>query len=398
VNTQKQIMIIVGLVFLSIIATGAYWMWDPTRAENATEHQLETTVWRGAFLFSQNCRTCHGDAGEGGVASNRLREAPALNRPDLQGIDPDTGEVDEQAKDRQFDLIFNTINCGRVGKAMPTWGQAQGGVLNDEQIRQLTTMITEGTGWEDAVEFAIEGFPQGEVHGDAEVPFELEEAVAVDADTIVLSGDLSGLVVNDRIQIEDELTVITAIEAESGEITVERGFGNTSPADHEAGAELLKPPVPPDPAPITEAACGQTAGAAEPTATPAPPSATLAITSQANLFSLAQMNALPGVPLTLTHDNQDDGVQHNWELFANEEAVAAGEDAIAATEIESGPVVQTLNFGPLDEGEYYYQCAIHPGTMFGTLIAAAADAAPPAEDAAAPTTDGAATPEATPVP
>ena len=172
-NTQKQIIIIVGLIFLSIIATGAYWMWDPDRAENAEDHQLETTVWRGAFLFSQNCRTCHGDAGEGGLQGNRLREAPALNRPDLQGIDPETGEVDEQSKDRAFDLIFNTINCGRVGRAMPTWGQAQGGTLNDEQIRQLTTMIVEGTGWEDAKEFALEGFPPGDVHGDAEVPFAL---------------------------------------------------------------------------------------------------------------------------------------------------------------------------------------------------------------------------------
>jgi plastocyanin len=235
------------------------------------------------------------------------------------------------------------------------------------------------------------------------VPFELAEPVALDDSTIVLSGDLSVIVANDRIQIEDELVLVTAVDEETGELTVERGFGNTAPAEHEAGAELLKPPTPPDPAPITEQACGQTAGAAEPTATPAPPSATLAISSQANLFSLAQMNALPGVPLTLTHDNQDDGVQHNWELFASEEAVAAGEDAIAATEIEAGPVTQTLEFGPLDEGEYYYQCAIHPGTMFGTLIAAAAGAAPadggavPADGGGAPV-EGEATPEATPVP
>src|SRR5262245_2565863 len=205
-------MVMVGLIFVSILATGAYWMWDPDRAENAENHQQETTIWRGAFLFSQNCRTCHGDAGEGGLQSNRLRQAPALNRPDLQGIDPDTGEVSKQSKDRAYDLVFNTITCGRVGRSMPTWGQAQGGTLNDEQIRQLTVMITEGTGWEDAKEFALEGFPPGNIHGDADVTFALAEPVTVDADTIVLSGDLSGLVVNDRVQIENELVVITAIE------------------------------------------------------------------------------------------------------------------------------------------------------------------------------------------
>ena len=49
---------------------------------------------------------------------------------------------------------------------MPTWGQSQGGTLNDEQIRQLATLITEGasfvedpdrTGWDLADEFAIHG-------------------------------------------------------------------------------------------------------------------------------------------------------------------------------------------------------------------------------------------------
>ena len=85
-NTSKQINIMILLVFLSVFATGAYTLWDQTRAEEAEGEQLEKTIWRGAWLFSQNCRTCHGDAGEGGQASNRLRIAPALNRPDLQGM------------------------------------------------------------------------------------------------------------------------------------------------------------------------------------------------------------------------------------------------------------------------------------------------------------------------
>jgi hypothetical protein len=77
---------------------------------------------------------CHGDSGEGGSASNRLKVAPAINRNDLMGIDPKTGLVSETDKAQQFKFIVNTITCGRIGKAMPTWGQSQGGTLNDEQI------------------------------------------------------------------------------------------------------------------------------------------------------------------------------------------------------------------------------------------------------------------------
>src|SRR3954451_20928864 len=40
-------------------------------------------------------------------------------------------------------LITNTVTCGRVGTPMPPWGQSQGGPLSDEQIRQITVMITQ---------------------------------------------------------------------------------------------------------------------------------------------------------------------------------------------------------------------------------------------------------------
>ena len=50
--------------------------------------------------------------------------------------------MSDAAKKTAYKLVFNTINCGRVGKAMPTWGQSQGGVLNDEQMRQLAIFIT----------------------------------------------------------------------------------------------------------------------------------------------------------------------------------------------------------------------------------------------------------------
>lgn len=392
-NTSKQINIIVALIFASLIATGAYWMWDPDRADDAEARQLETTIERGAFLFSQNCRICHGDSGEGGAAANRLRAAPALNRPDLQGVDATSGAVSAQLKKQQYRLVFNTITCGRVGTAMPTWGQTQGGTLSDEQLRQLAVFITEGTGWEHAKEFAIEGFPDGEVHGDAEVPFTLAEPIAA-SDTDVVLSDASTLVAGERLQFDNELMLIQAVGADKTTVTVERGLGSTSPADHALDAEILKPPVPLEPVATVQAACGQSAKAGGgATATPEPSTAELTIESAAgNVYNKTELYALPGVPLTLTHTNTDNGVSHNWELYASQDAALNGDTPIVTSDIEAGPASQVINFGPLDAGEYYFQCLVHPGTMFGILYAQESPAADGAAAAETPApADGAAT-------
>ena len=259
-NTSKQINIMVALVFLSVLATGAYTMWDPDRTADARKGELHRTIERGAFLFSQNCVVCHGDSGEGGSASNRLKVAPAINRPDLQGIDPKTGLVSETDKAQQFKFIVNTITCGRIGKAMPTWGQSQGGTLNDEQIRQLATMITEGTGWEMSKEFAIEGDHEFHYTGYASAGIKLTQALDASSTTVFLS-DVSVLGKGLRIAVplpgEDpaeegtpkvELMLITENpNKDQKSVVVERGLGTTSPVAHDAGAAAWLPPVPPDP-------------------------------------------------------------------------------------------------------------------------------------------------------
>jgi hypothetical protein len=67
-----------------------------------------------------------------------------------------------------------------------------------------------------------------------------------------------------------------------------------------------------------------------------------------------------------------------------------GEDAdaprLAGTEIENGVVTQSLEFGTLDPGAYYYNCEVHPGQMEGTLTSYAPGTGPgtagtPAADA-----------------
>jgi mono/diheme cytochrome c family protein len=429
-NTSKQINIMILLVFLSVFVTGGYTLWDSSRADEAEGEQLERTVWRGAWLFSQNCRTCHGDAGEGGQASNRLRVAPALNRPDLQGMIEDSEgnlvrDPNEYATD--FKFVYYTITCGRVGKVMPAWGVSQGGPLNEEQIKQLTTLILEGArsfeelkgedegeeggetgaaaeaepadGWEQALDFARHGEPAYHEEGDDRNELALAQPLEEGDTEIVFNHvTIEGAPVfgaQDRLAILDEdgevaeIVTVTEVDEETNTATVERGVGSTEPGTFEAGTEVLNQPAVTQ-GEIVERSCGQTAGAATNDEF-GDPTTQLTIVASGIAWNTSALSAVANAPLTITVDNQDDGTPHNWRLFGNPDGDG---DPIAGTEIENGPVTQTLNFGPLDPGDYYYDCEVHP-QMFGTLRASVPGAETPAAGA---TPETATTPEAAATP
>ena len=379
-NTSKQINVMVLLVFASVIATAAYTLWDPSRASRAEDRQLERTIDRGAYLFAQNCRACHGDTGEGGPASNRLAQAFPLDRFDLQGRQKQGGPVVKESKDAAYRLIVNTLTCGRIGKFMPPWSIAQGGTMTDEQIEQLATFITEGTGWDKAKELAIHGDHEFHIPGDISDGIKLVTAISA-VDTTLHLNNVVPLGKGTRIQIGDEIMVIAeAPDAGANTVTVERHLGTTKAADHAEGSEVLKVPSPPDPPSITGAngpVCGQYAPAA--TATPAAggtpgvdatPTAAAAASTELKLigtsllFDVTTLTGVAGQELTVTFDNQDVGTPHNINFYNGADATAP---SIASTEIESGPVVQTLKIGPLDAGSYFYQCDVHPTTMAGKL-------------------------------
>ena len=442
-NTSKQVNVMVLLVFLAVIITGLYTLWDPDRAEEAQDEQLEGTIRRGAYLFSANCRTCHGDAGEGGAASNRLRAAPALNRPDLQGLSED-GIRDEVAYAIDYKFVYYTITCGRVGKLMPAWAQSQGGTLNEEQIKQLTTFILDGDGehppptaptdgadgegegeepaeaeeeeqkpWELAKEFAQRGVEEFHIEGDAQYELELAAPVS-ETDTEltlnhVMSEGAQVIFPGERLSISDEsgATVEIFVIAEDGvnldanTVTVERGVGTTSAVAHEAGAEVLKPPVPPE-GQIVQQSCGQIAGS-QVVVPPEAPSTTLSITASGTAWNKTTLSATADAPLTITVQNNDEGTVHNWHVF---EGAEPGGESVAETELESGIVTQTLEFGPLDAGEYYYVCDVHT-QMEGVLTSyapgtgpegAATPGAAGTPDAGAGTTVAESTPAATETP
>jgi plastocyanin/mono/diheme cytochrome c family protein len=145
-NTNKQVNVMVALMFVTLLAFGIYYAWDNTRASDAEVRQQEETAARGAHLFALNCRVCHGREGRGALEDAAFPGAP-LN---LEGNRPtESGELGALQK-----RFTETIRCGRVGTIMPPWSLDEGGSLNDEQIRQLAVFITTNAGdaWDKAIE------------------------------------------------------------------------------------------------------------------------------------------------------------------------------------------------------------------------------------------------------
>ncbi len=225
-NTGKQINAMVVVLFVLLVAVGAYSVWDPFRADTKKDRQEELSVERAANTFALNCRLCHGDRGEGGVAGGRLPAALPLNGDRLQGIM--SGAFDQVLYEESFKLVTNTIMCGRVGTFMPTWGQSQGGPLSDEQIRQLAVLITLGR-WDAAQEHADELDAETTSHATVQMP-----GGSLGADeTELIVNNAAPFTLGQYVRIQDErLRVLPK------ELKVERGIDGTVATDHDLGTEL----------------------------------------------------------------------------------------------------------------------------------------------------------------
>lgn len=115
----------------------------------AEEHQQDAAVTRGRNLYANFCFDCHGKDGKGDVGVGL-----PLNKPDFKF---DTIKDDPLKLAATEALLDLAIHRGRLkappGISMPPWGAADGGPLNDEQIRQLMAFIEHGTDadWGDIV-------------------------------------------------------------------------------------------------------------------------------------------------------------------------------------------------------------------------------------------------------
>lgn len=116
-----------------------YLLNESNRLQSANEGFFVSSVVRGEDHYAQYCAECHGaEMGGGGAASPYNPEeswpAPSLNNIVARYADNDTiGDI--------HDYVYNTIERGRPGTPMPTWGAAFDGSLNDQEIEDITNFI-----------------------------------------------------------------------------------------------------------------------------------------------------------------------------------------------------------------------------------------------------------------
>jgi plastocyanin len=93
--------------------------------------------------------------------------------------------------------------------------------------------------------------------------------------------------------------------------------------------------------------------------------ALLEIAAENTEYDVNELTAPAGADVTLTFDNDDPGIQHNWSLYETEES----KDALFAGEILTGVDSQDYEFtAPEDPGTYHFHCDIHPSAMTGDFI------------------------------
>jgi plastocyanin len=88
----------------------------------------------------------------------------------------------------------------------------------------------------------------------------------------------------------------------------------------------------------------------------------LTLTAPSVSFDPTCLVAKAGQPFSITFDNQDTANQHNLDVLDKQ-----GGSSFGKTDIATGPIKETLDLSPLDPGDYYFQCDVHPTQMFGTL-------------------------------
>jgi hypothetical protein len=95
----------------------------------------------------------------------------------------------------------------------------------------------------------------------------------------------------------------------------------------------------------------------------------LSITAQNIAFDTDCLAAPVGEAFTVEFNNQDSTPPHNFAIYTDQSAV----EAIFQGEIFPGPATETYDVDPIEEeGSLFFRCDVHPTTMTGTFVVAAA--------------------------
>jgi mono/diheme cytochrome c family protein len=162
-SMERKVVATLAMMVISGLLLLGYSIYEPTRQAQAQDRQENISIERGIEEYTSLCIGCHGIDGLGAVVpgSNPPIVAPQLNREDLRPKDP-------EAYRERYAYVNRTLHRGR-GTIMPAWGREDGGTLLDEQIHELTLLVTKGdkivehgkTAWEVAREVSREKIAHG---------------------------------------------------------------------------------------------------------------------------------------------------------------------------------------------------------------------------------------------
>jgi len=90
------------------------------------------------------------------------------------------------------------------------------------------------------------------------------------------------------------------------------------------------------------------------------------VVAQDFAFDTSTIELVAGVPSTVTLDNRDVDVQHNIAIYTD----SSLSEELFNGELVTGPGTAEYQVPPLEAGEYYFQCIVHPN-MNGAVVVSA---------------------------
>jgi mono/diheme cytochrome c family protein len=127
-------------VFLAVLLPFLY-LREPTRMRAAAAKEQTESVRLGQATFEEFCSRCHGPEAQGGKVKRFV--APGVkNAKPTDYPAPNLHEIYARHPDQDVATVaWDTIQKGRPGTPMPTWGVRYGGPMNDQQITDLVNYL-----------------------------------------------------------------------------------------------------------------------------------------------------------------------------------------------------------------------------------------------------------------
>ena len=144
-RTTTFLAVLIVALFIPV-----YWFYDlgitalgmDGRMAKTIETQYVTDVARGYDLYINNCASCHGENGQGGVGPPLNNQAKLYNILTPTGTSG-TGHLNPVYLQRVLEVGGRYV-CGDAKSLMPAW-LAPAGAMNYRQIEELIAFLTAST-------------------------------------------------------------------------------------------------------------------------------------------------------------------------------------------------------------------------------------------------------------